>query len=252
MSVPSTRILSVKLCTLKQEQIISIIVGRMANGKKTVVFTPNTQMLLAASKDSSLRSLLNSSTLNLPDGIGVRIAARMSGKQIPDKSSGIDAAERFFAIGAKQGYRFFLLGAKPGVAQKAAEALKKRFPSLIICGTHHGYFSKHGNQNDLIVAKINAARPDILLVCFGFPLQEHWINENILKMPSVRLSMGLGGALDVWSGNLRRAPRLVQHIGLEWLWRAFLEPKRAKIFIDIPQFLWKAVKERSECSEYQK
>lgn len=245
MSVPSTRILSVRLCTLKQEQIVRLIASRLANGKKTVVFTPNTQILLAASKDGSLRSLLNSSTLNLPDGIGVRIAARIKGKQVLGKSSGIDAAERFLAIGAKQGYRFFLLGARQGVAQKAAEALKKRFPSLIICGAHHGYFSMHGNQNDLIVAKINAARPDILLVCFGFPLQEHWISENILKIPSVRLSMGLGGALDVWSGNLRRAPRLVQHIGLEWLWRAFLEPKRAKIFIDIPQFLWKVVKERS-------
>ncbi len=243
MSVPNIRILSVKLCAIKQHQIIGLITKRLAKDNRTVIFTPNTQMLLATSKDGSLRTLLNSSTLNIPDGVGVRLAARLQGKSRLYKTSGIDVAERVLAIAERRGYRVFLLGAKQGVAQKAGAALKKRFPSLIICGTRHGYFDKYGNQNDVAIAEINAARPDILLVCFGFPLQERWISENMSRFASVRLAMGLGGALDVWSGNVRRAPQIVQRIGLEWLWRTVLQPKRAKIFLDIPQFLWKLQKE---------
>lgn len=199
-------------------------------------------MLLAAQSDQRLASLLSRSTLNLPDGIGVCIAARMKEKAKIDRISGIDIAEDVMKLCAARGYRIFLLGGKAGVARDAARKIKRTLPKIKICGYHHGYFEKMGAENQQIIKKINLSHPDVLFVCFGFPLQEEWITQNLGRLDSVKLSMGLGGALDVWSGRRRRAPRLIQQAGLEWLWRVMLEPKRAKIFIDAPKFLLKLCK----------
>jgi N-acetylglucosaminyldiphosphoundecaprenol N-acetyl-beta-D-mannosaminyltransferase len=200
-------------------------------------------MLLAASKDRELRKLLNSSELNIPDGVGVRLAARLRGVRL-ESMSGIDIAEELLSVAASEGCRVFFLGAKRGVAEKAAENMRVRYSTLQICGVHHGYFDKSGAENVDVLKKIRAAAPDILFVCFGFPAQEKWITDNLASLPSVKLAMGLGGSLDVWSGNIRRAPLLVQKAGLEWLWRTVLEPKRARIFLDIPRFLIKALKDK--------
>jgi N-acetylglucosaminyldiphosphoundecaprenol N-acetyl-beta-D-mannosaminyltransferase len=120
--------------------------------------------------------------------------------------------------------------------------MRVRYPTLQICGVHHGYFDKSGAENAEVIKKIRTAAPDILFVCFGFPAQEKWITDNLSSLPSVKLALGLGGSLDVWSGNIRRAPLLVQKAGLEWLWRTVLEPKRARIFLDIPHFLFLNIK----------
>ena len=238
MCASHTSIMSVKICTLSSQKTLCYIRKRLKQECQTVVFTPNTEMLLSARKDFALTSLLNSSTLNIPDGIGVRIAARLQGKPRLARSSGIDTAQKIWEVAAQENYRIFLLGGKSGVARRAAKMLKLCYPALKICGTHHGYFNKSGEDNLRIIRKINSSHPDILFVCFGFPLQENWICENISKIPSVKLAIGLGGTLDVWSGNIRRAPKIIRNLGFEWLWRVALEPRRAKIFIDIPQFLW--------------
>ena len=136
----------------------------------------------------------------------------------------------------------FLLGAKPNVANKAKHALKKKFPTLQICGTHHGYFKKSGKENQEIIQKIASASPDIIFVCLGSPEQETWIEKNKNNLTQIKLFIGLGGSLDVFSGNVKRAPKLIQSIGLEWLYRTIKDPKRAKIFLDIPIFLFKTLK----------
>jgi N-acetylglucosaminyldiphosphoundecaprenol N-acetyl-beta-D-mannosaminyltransferase len=179
--------------------------------------------------------------MNIPDGIGVRIAARLRDARI-ESMSGIDLGESLLSIAARSGLRVFFLGAKRGIAKKAAENMRVRHPTLQICGTQHGYFDKSGEKNAAVLEKIRSASPDILFVCFGFPAQERWITDNLASLPSVKLAMGLGGSLDVWSGNLRRAPLLIQKAGLEWLWRTVLEPKRARIFLDIPRFLFLNIK----------
>ena len=239
-------ILGVRVCALTREKTLKLIERRLLSGKRTAIFTPNLEMLSSASRDQSLLSLLNSSDINIPDGIGIYLASRLCFSRLPERSTGIGTAEQILKIAEKQNLRVFLLGGKKGVAKKAALSLKKRYPRLIICGTHHGYFDKDKDcrDNDSVIRSINDAKADILFVCFGFPLQERWIAENLPSLPSVRLSMGLGGSLDVWSGNIRRAPLLVQKAGLEWLWRTVLEPKRARIFLDIPRFLIKALTDK--------
>ena len=232
-------ILGVRVCALPRDKTLKLIERRLLSGKRTAIFTPNLEMLSSASRDQSLLSLLNLSDINIPDGIGIYLASRLCFSRLPERSTGIGTAEQILKTAEKQNLRVFLLGGKKGVAKKAALSLKKRYPRLIICGTHHGYFDKDKlcKENNSVIRSINDAKADILFVCFGFPLQERWIAENLPSLPSVRLSMGLGGSLDVWSGNIRRAPSWVQSIGLEWLWRAFRDPKRAKRLLSLPKGL---------------
>ena len=234
-------ILGVRICQKSKRELLSRLAADLKHGRQSAIFTPNSQMLLAASKDRELRKLLNSSELNIPDGVGVRLAARLRGVRL-ESMSGIDIAEELLSVAASKGYRVYFLGAKRGVAEKAADNMSVRYPTLQICGMHHGYFDKNGEENASVLKKIRTAAPDILFVCFGFPVQEKWIIENRASLPSVKLALGLGGSLDVWSGNLRRAPLLIQKAGLEWLWRTVLEPTRARIFLDIPRFLFLNIK----------
>ncbi len=236
-------ILGVRVCALTKREIQRKIERRLLSGKRTAIFTPNAEMLSGTSQVPSMQSLLNSSDINIPDGIGIYLASRLGGSPLPERSTGIDTAEQILKIAEKHSLRVFLLGGKDGVANKAARALKKRYPKLIICGTHHGYFDKNKSckENVSVIRSINTAKADILFVCFGFPLQERWIAENLPSLPSVRLAMGLGGSLDVWSGNLRRAPSWMRSCGLEWLWRAFREPKRSKRLLSLPKGLVSAI-----------
>ena len=236
-------IFSVKISTLDKNTLISNLCYRLKSDKKSIIFTPNTQVLLAAKREPRLRALLASSTVNIPDGIGVCLAAKIKHRTTLDRISGIDIAENIMRICAKRRYRIFLLGGRSGVAALAAKKLKQAIPDIKICGTHHGYFQKSGKDNNAIIRKISSSRADVLFVCFGFPMQERWIAQNADALSGVRLFMGLGGSLDVWSGKRRRAPVFFQKAGLEWLWRVALEPRRAKIFLDAPRFLFEICKE---------
>lgn len=243
-------ILGVRVCALTREKTLKLIERRLLSGKRTAIFTPNLEILSSASRDRSLLSLLNSSDISVPDGIGIYLASLVGGSRLPERSTGIDTAEQILRIAEKQNLHVFLLGGKKGVAKKAALALKKRYPRLTVCGTHHGYFDKNKSckENISVIRSINTAKADILFVCLGFPLQERWIVENLPSLPSLRLAMGLGGSLDVWSGNIRRAPSWVQSIGLEWLWRAFREPKRAKRLLSLPKGLVSVITTKECCS----
>lgn len=230
-------LLSVRISSLPKYRLLSLFERSVADGRALSVFTPNTQMLIAANLSREIRRLLGSSSINIPDGTGVCLASRLLKKGDLCRLCGIDVGEELLSLAARRGFRVFLLGGKAGVAKEAARRLSRRYEGLRICGWHHGYFEKSQDENEKVLTQIRRARPDILFVCFGFPLQERWIANNLASLPSVRLAMGLGGSLDVWSGRLRRAPRAMRAIGLEWLWRIILEPRRAEIFLDIPLFL---------------
>ena len=233
------KILSVKICSSRKEEILRSLDKRIKKGIPTVIFTPNTKMLLQANASPAFLGILNSSSLNIPDGSGILIASRMLGGNIKQRITGIDFAASLLALAEKRGYRVFLLGSERGVAKKAKKNLKISFPKLKICGAHHGYFKKSGKENEKLLKKIRSAHPDILFVCLGSPTQEKWIAKNARQISSLKLSIGLGGSLDVWAGKVSRAPKLIQIAGLEWLWRTIKEPKRARIFFDIPVFLFK-------------
>lgn len=190
--------------------------------------TPNAVMLDACRRDPRLTGLLSGADLSLCDGMGVYLCAKRQGTPLSTRVAGIEFGEALIARAARDGLRVFLLGGGEGVAEKAAARLTERYTGLTVCGHFWGYFDRSGDEDRRVTALIRAAHPDILLVCFGFPLQEEWIASHLHLLDGVRVVAGLGGALDIWSGNTHRAPKIVSKCGLEWAWRMSLEPKRLK------------------------
>ncbi len=142
----------------------------VANSEKKVkIFTPNAEMLGVAIKDKSLFDLLKGATVPFPDGIGVYIGAKMLGHTPKERTNGIDLAERILNEATKRKMGVFLLGGRSGVAEAAAKKLTEGFEGLIISGTHHGYFDKHGLENDEVIDMIDRSGAEIIFVCFGFP-----------------------------------------------------------------------------------
>lgn len=219
-------ILGVKLNIHTKDSAWEQIKDILSERKNARIFTPNAEIIYKASKSQEQTRLLNSATLRLPDGAGVIMASRLTRRPLPERLTGIDTAERILQYAAERGLSVYLLGGKMGVAELAKKGLEERIPGLNICGTHHGYFDPYGKENRAIIDELQVLRPDILFVCLGFPKQEEWISKNTPRLPFLRLSMGLGGSLDVWSGEVKRAPDVFQKLGLEWLWRAVCDPHR--------------------------
>ena len=137
--------------------------------------------------------------------------------------------------------RLFLLGAKPGVAEQAGENLKKRYPDLLLCGTHDGYFQTDGP----VVDQIRAARADVVFVCLGAPKQERWMAQYGPET-GAHLMVGLGGVLDVYAGHVKRAPEIWQKLGMEWCYRLLHQPSRLGRMAKLPLFLLEAAREKGK------
>jgi N-acetylglucosaminyldiphosphoundecaprenol N-acetyl-beta-D-mannosaminyltransferase len=149
--------------------------------------------------------------------------------------------ERAAAAAAQRGLRVFLLGAQPGVAEATSDILCARYPGLIIAGTYAG--SPAPAEDDALVALVNKATPDILFVAYGAPQQDLWIARNRERL-NTGVAVGVGGAFDFISGRRRRAPRWVQRIGMEWLFRLYKEPWRWRRMLALPRFAWAVLREK--------
>lgn len=194
--------------------------------------TPNPEFILAARKDPDFSRVLGKADLVLADGVGVIHSAKILGRPLKGKVPGIDFAQRLIAWMAAHGKRLFLLGAKPGVAELAAANLKDKYPGLIVCGTHDGYFKEDGP----VVEAIRQAAADVVFVCLGAPKQEFWMAKNG-PASGAHLMVGLGGSLDVFAGVVERAPEGFQKLGMEWLYRLMKEPKRIGRMAKLPLVL---------------
>ena len=214
----------VKIPLNSPRQVAKYLYKKLERGERAIIFTPNFQMLKSARKDIQIASMLNKADLLLPDGIGVSL---LCGRRV-QRIAGIDAGYALLKYSAAQGKKVFLLGGTPSVAEVAEKKLAAKIPDLHICGTYHGYFDKSigSDENSAVLKLINDCAPQVVFVCFGFPLQERWILENAPLIPSAKIFMGLGGSLDVWSGNQKRAPLFFRAMGLEWFYRCVRQPKR--------------------------
>ena len=163
------------------------------------------------------------------------VVSRLLARPLRERVTGIDFLLRAAELSARRGYKLFLLGSAPGVADQAADRLVKSYPGLKICGTHHGYFKPEDDQ--AIVTQIQDAKPDILFAGLGAGRQEKWLYDH-LKQLGVAAAMGVGGSLDVIAGIKKRAPRIIQVLYIEWLYRLITEPWRWRRQLALPQFLW--------------
>lgn len=215
-----------------------------AEGGSIFLFTPNPEIVMLAENDKEFSDILNSDALVVPDGIGIIKAADILKTPLPERIPGIELGEAMIEYCSKKGSALpvYLLGGKEGVADLAAEKLCEKYNGLSVCGTHNGYFDANGGDNDVLIAEINEKKPALVLVCLGAPKQEKWIYNNASKLPTVRVFAGLGGSLDVFSGNVKRAPAFFCRCGLEWFYRLLCQPSRIKRMCKLPLFLIKAKK----------
>lgn len=213
--------------------------GFMESKSAAYVVTPNPEIVMLCRDDENLSGAVNSASIVLPDGIGIIKGAKILGTPLKEKVPGIEFAEKLFGLMALRGMSVFLLGAKPGIAEKAAINLAKRFEGLKISGTNDGYFS----DDAPVVEKINAASPDLLLVCLGAPKQELWM-QKYAPLLKVGLMAGLGGSMDVFAGVAERAPEAWRRLNLEWLYRLKEDPSRATRMTNLPKFAFKVIGKR--------
>ena len=203
------------------------------------VVTPNPEFILSAEKDESFRAILNGADLVIPDGIGVIYSARILGTPLPERVPGIEFAAKMLEQLNEMGGRLFLLGAKPGVADKAGENIVAQFPNIVLCGTQDGYFK----DEEEVILKVAAARPDLMFVCLGAPKQEKWM-ARWGQHSGAKMAIGLGGVLDVYAGTVERAPESWQKLGLEWAYRLKKEPQRFGRMARLPLVLVKSAGQR--------
>ena len=221
-------------------EAVTRALGIIGGGKKAYIVTPNPEIVWAARRDKALREALDGAEIVLPDGVGITIAARILGTPLPGgRVPGIDFVSALLEKMAAAGGRVFLLGAKPGVAIEAGSKLTDKYEGLNISGAEDGYFKEDGQVVDII----NSSGSDLLLVCLGAPKQELWMAGNLGEI-RVPLSIGLGGALDVFAGRVKRAPVFFQKLGLEWFYRLLREPRRIKRMIKLPLFLLAVILKR--------
>lgn len=223
-------ILGVKINNITKKEALQKCLRFLDCGGQHVVVTPNPEMVVMAQKDEYFRQIFERAHLCLPDGYGLILASRFFGTPLKERITGADFVWRLSALAEYKNCSVFLLGARRGIARKTAEKLKEKYPNLKIVGAESGGDLKKISdiERDNLTAKINFARPDILFVAFGHGKQEKWIAENLSKLPSVKIAMGIGGAFDFIADEIKRAPKIFQNFGLEWLWRLFKEPRRYK------------------------
>lgn len=216
------------------------------------VYTPNSEIVQMCLEDPAFRETVNSAELIIPDGIGVVKAAKILGTPLKGKVAGVELGEHMLRVAARFGYPVYFLGGKPGVAETAAQNMEAKYPGLNICAARDGYFKKEGEESDRVVADINRAAPLILFVCLGVPAQEKWLAANKDKLKTARVCLALGGSLDVFAGNARRAPKLFINLGLEWFYRLLKEPWRIGRMSRLPRFLFGTYREKWASRRNQK
>ena len=194
--------------------------------------TPNAEIVYEAMHDADFCTLLNDAALVLPDGAGTVLGAKLLGTPLKEKVAGIDFAANLLGILEESGKTLYLLGSKPGIGELAAEKMLQTHPKLQICGIADGYFKDEGP----VVEKINAVRPDVLFVCLGAPKQEKFMHEHRDELDT-RLMIGLGGSLDGFAGTVKRAPKWMIRLQLEWLYRLIKEPRRFGRMLRLPKFV---------------
>ena len=234
----STKILGVRVDKVTKAQALDCFRQMLDGSRCELIVTPNAEIVEKASKTPQLRRIINEeAALVTPDGVGLIYASKLKGDPIEEKVAGIDFARSAIELCAQLGKSVYLLGSKPGVAEAAAENLQTEIPGLKIVGFRDGYFKDE--EESSVVAEINASGADFLCVALGSPKQEYFVirHRDSLK---VKAAAGLGGSLDIWSGQLNRAPAFYIDHGLEWLYRMIQEPKRLKRLPALPVFLIKA------------
>lgn len=210
-----------RLEELSFEKAKERIINYLKENKKVIITPINPEKIVKSLKDKKLREVLLKSDLLLPDGYGIVLASKILGIDIKERITGIDMFESLLDYADKNNLSVYFLGAKDDSLNGVIERVKKEYKGINIIGFHNGFFE---NVNE-VLSDLKNKNIDILFVAMGSPKQEYFIYDNFDNINS-KVSMGVGGSFDVFSGKLKRAPYLVRKFGLEWFYRFILEPKK--------------------------
>lgn len=236
------RVLSVKVDRVDYDQALESIRALMESVGCKQVVTLNPEYVMRAEHNGKLLRIINAAALSVPDGVGIVWASRILGDPLPDRVTGTGLLPKICSLCVETGRSIFLLGGGPGVADAAAEELRSLFPGLRIAGTSST--DPNPAADDELVDEINRSGAEVLAVAYGCPKQDLWIDRNRSKLQNVRVAIGVGGAFDFISGQVPRAPKPMRRVGMEWLYRLWLEPHRARRMAALPRFGWRVLRSR--------
>lgn len=208
---------------ISMDEALRRILATMRGRRRMCHAALNVAKLVRMRADPDLHADVRASDMVTADGMGIVLAARLTGQPLPERVTGVDLMERTLALCARHGFRPYLLGARQDVLEAAIYRLRLRHPGLVIAGYRNGYFQPDDEAD--IIAEINASRADCLFVGVPTPMKERFLARNRAALTPA-FTMGVGGSIDVAAGLVRRAPRWMQQAGLEWIFRLTQEPRR--------------------------
>jgi N-acetylglucosaminyldiphosphoundecaprenol N-acetyl-beta-D-mannosaminyltransferase len=219
----SVRVLGTRVDAYGRDEVIAELIARARRRERTRVMFVNAHCLNVARRDRSYQAALRDTELVLADGSGMLLAARVLGLPVLHNLNGTDLVPKLLEAASSEGLSVYFLGGLPGVAARAAEEACRRAPGLKIAGCSQGYLDPIAEAR--VLEQLDTVRPDILLVAMGVPHQELWVQRNWQALPS-GLTLGVGALLDFMAGRFRRAPVWMRRLGIEWIYRLCLEPRR--------------------------
>ncbi len=237
--ITTITLLGIPVHAVTMAETLDLIAQFVAQGGAHQICTVNPEFIMTAQTDLEFKDILNRAALNLPDGIGVVWAAKRQGHVLRERVAGSDLIYQLADRAAKTGWRIFLLGAAEGVADQAALKLQTLYSGVKIVGAWAG--SPRATEDDEAVRRINAAQADIVLVAYGAPKQDKWIDRNLARS-GASVAIGMGGSFDFVVGTQRRAPQWIRRLNLEWLYRLVREPWRWRRQLALPKFVWKVIR----------
>lgn len=232
--------LGVNVSPLTYEGIIEDLGQRIAAGKQSTIIAVNPEKVMAAQRDPQVKDLINASTYQIADGVGILLAAKLKKGNITSRVTGVDMMSAILKFASEDGLPVYFYGAKEEVVAKAIANIEKSFPKIQVAGYSNGY----DKDEDALVQRIQQSGAKIIFVALGSPKQELWIQRNMPKLSNVQVFQGVGGSFDVFSGTVKRAPSAFRKLGLEWLYRLISSPSRIKRQLILPVFLLKVLRSR--------
>jgi N-acetylglucosaminyldiphosphoundecaprenol N-acetyl-beta-D-mannosaminyltransferase len=218
-----TQILGCPIDILTMSETVDLARSAMRERKTTLHVAMNVAKLVNMRTDPILSADVKSSDIIGIDGMGILLAAKLSGLPVKERVAGVDLLQELLGVCAEEGFRPFFLGATPDVLRKAVNVVTAKYPSIRFAGMHDGYFPADRERD--VVDEIKKSGADCLFIAMPTPRKERFLSayHDQLHVPFI---MGVGGSFDVLAGKVTRAPSLMQDIGLEWLYRVYQEPRR--------------------------
>lgn len=229
MNEKQTHILGSKVDLFNREEVFYLLQKWLGGRSLRQIVTLNPEICLYAQEHERYQKMINRADLTVPDGIGLKWSARVLGTALSDRITGRQLLDMLCRLAVQQQHSLYLLGAETGVAAKAAERLRLRYPGLRIAGASEGMRKTEFNENSpRLCHTITASKADILLVAFGAPKQERFIVKNRANLQGVKIAVGVGGIFDYLAGTVSQPPAWMITLGLEWLYRLLTQPWRWK------------------------